>query len=86
MRLAIAFSLAALLTVLPGATAFARLTRITNEWTDFESITLSKLTVLRHAKDDVTINPSVTKASQSARVNIVNADVARKINLAMSTA
>ncbi|WP_301717706.1 MULTISPECIES: methyl-accepting chemotaxis protein [Paraburkholderia] len=50
VRLAIAFSLAAFLTVVLGATAFVKLTRITNEWTDFESVTLTRLQILQHAK------------------------------------
>ncbi|MFM0115253.1 methyl-accepting chemotaxis protein [Paraburkholderia nemoris] len=50
VRLAIAFALAALLTVVLGATAFVKLTKITNEWTDFESVTLTRLKVLQHAK------------------------------------
>jgi Methyl-accepting chemotaxis protein len=50
VRLAIAFALAALLTVVLGTTAFVKLTKITNEWTDFESVTLARLKVLQHAK------------------------------------
>src|SRR5581483_11103767 len=50
-RLALAFLLAALLTALLGAVAYARLSAITTEWQAYESVTLAKLQLLQHSKD-----------------------------------
>ncbi|WP_118179323.1 methyl-accepting chemotaxis protein [Paraburkholderia phosphatilytica] len=51
VRLVIAFLIAALLTALLGAVAYARLSAITTEWQQYESVTLAKLQLLQHAKD-----------------------------------
>ncbi|MEX3921114.1 methyl-accepting chemotaxis protein [Paraburkholderia sp. BR10872] len=51
VRLSLAFLIAALLTALLGAVAYARLSAITAEWQGYESVTLAKLRLLQHAKD-----------------------------------
>jgi methyl-accepting chemotaxis protein len=52
VRLAVAFLVAALLTAVLGAVAYARLMAISAEWQQYESVTLAKLRLLQHAKDE----------------------------------
>jgi len=50
-RLAIAFFIAALLTAVLGVVAYGRLSAISGEWQEYESVTVAKLRLLEHAKD-----------------------------------
>ncbi|MHB9837199.1 methyl-accepting chemotaxis protein [Paraburkholderia terrae] len=50
-RLTFSFLVVAVLTVLLGITAYAKLSGITDEWKAYDSVTLAKLNLLQHAKD-----------------------------------
>ena len=50
-RLTFSFLTVAVLTVLLGITAYAKLSGITDEWKSYDSVTLAKLNMLQHAKD-----------------------------------
>ena len=52
VRLAIAFFIAALLTAVLGIVAHGRLSAINAEWQEYESVTVAKLRLLQHAKDE----------------------------------
>ena len=51
VRLAIAFFITALLTAALGFVAYGRLSAISAEWHEYESMTVAKLRLLQHAKD-----------------------------------
>jgi methyl-accepting chemotaxis protein len=51
VRLGVAFFLAALLTAVLGSIAYARLSAISAEWRQYESVTVAKMQLLQHGKD-----------------------------------